>query len=130
MPILNNTVGGHATSIVFSELQGSPDKTGVNQGTVKYRPTRKTNKRVENVNSPTPHYIVESAPGMITMTLVQAEDLSWLARVINASLTVRFQNGQVLTATGVTLEGDPTELDLGAGTTSELSFGFVSASLT
>lgn len=127
----NPVIGGQASAIRFSRLTGASDQAPVLKGTVSYAPTQIVKERVEDVHSPDPHYINKHMPGSIKMTIVADSDLSWLnsETIEGADLQVLFTNGRLLTATGVTLAGDPTEINQTEGESNELTFYFVSATL-
>jgi hypothetical protein len=134
MPQLQGVAGAQASAIQFTNLTGSQDRAPVLTGTMTFRPPQVRNEQIEDVHSLVPRYRQIQAPGELRLTMVTDEDgadLSWIrGDVINgASLQVTLTNGAVYTFGGVVLMGEPTEADLTAGTTGELSFGFARASV-
>lgn len=126
----NNIAGAQAASIEFRNLTGAAPRSPILQGDVVYTPQQSQNEPIEDVHTAAPIFRKKVISGhRITATFALDEIPSWLNgdTVADADLQIRFLNGRILTATGVTLAAEPTENNLTAGTTNERTFHAVSA---
>lgn len=129
MPAKQNVSGGQASAIQFQNLVEFSDQVPVLTGKVLYREPQVVNDEIDDLHSLTPAFRSRHVPGEIKMTLKIPVDSAWLRGNIlfEVDLDVVFSNGLAISFSGVTLKGDPVEKELTAGTTNELTFGFISA---
>ena len=121
--------GAQASSIQFSNLAGFPDQVPVLMGKVGFRRPQIVREEIQDCHSLEPQYTEKFQPGMVKMTIKLPVDSSWITSetIRGASLEVSFVNGLNVAFTDVKMYGEAVEEDLTAGTTNELTFGFVSA---
>lgn len=119
------TPGSQAEAVKFNG-SGIGDRAVTAQGDITVQPSRAQNQPVEDAHTPIPRHRRMHRFGVITMTLLADQDMSWLDNVADASLIVLEQNGRKHTMRGVTQVTDGgVQTNTTQGTTNELTFTFV-----